>query len=278
MECMKSYLIAGITFDGSCRQKNLKKSIDTLKDLFPRDTSKEEFIYKIQGDYVHHNLLFRIKRILSQWYLERKWRKHKEISSQYFLSLIYLLPKLFYLGILNKKYYIKNINANNALMQKHFYVWKYFLKTEKDFLIVLEDDVIIDKNQEINIYFNKVLNKLEEEDYRMIYIDLAGGLTREQMKIEKNLITNTAPLTELKIFASRTTCAYVINKKTASYFIKKLETDKFLLEAYPIDWVINLLGINMGEENEDYVCIHTEPPIFTHGSVERKFISTIQFS
>lgn len=246
-----------------------------LMELLTENTQANQIIYKWQTKRLQYSLVFLIKRLFSQWYLERRWHIQNGSNIKFFSSFAYLIFRIFKFIIWNKELLNNNVNINNMLVHKHFQLWNHFLNTDQDFMIVLEDDVLIKNNFNTKVYMDQILDRINIESDKIIYIDLAGGLTVDQMKIEKQVNIQSEPLMELNIFASRTTCAYLINKKAVSYFVNVLNGNHASLDLYPIDWIINLIGIIMKKNNEEFLCIHTQPPIFTHGSVDKKFPSTI---
>ena len=268
-------LIAGISFVGSSREDNLRSSTSKLKELFPEKTILNEILYKWQVNPRHYKLPFLTKRLISQWYLERIWHAQNGSNLIIIKSFIYLVYRMLVQLLIRKKQIIQNVNANNMLAHKHFQIWNYFLNSDDKYLIVLEDDVIIHSDGDSIAYMEKILRRVEIENNKAIYIDLAGGLTIDQMKIKKQVNKQTVPLMELNIFASRTTCAYMINREAASFFLNNLNGKTNQLDLYPIDWIVNLLGIKMKKDKVNFLCIHTQPPIFIHGSVDKKFPSSI---
>ena len=275
MNTLNSILIAGISFVGSSREDNLRSSTSKLKELFPEKTILNEILYKWQVNPHHYNLFFLSKRLISQWYLERNW--HSQNGSHLIIvkSFIYLIYRMLVQLLVRRKNLIQNVNSNNMLTHKHYQIWNYFLNSDDKYLIVLEDDVIIHSDGDSIAYMEKILRRVEIENNKAIYIDLAGGLSIDQMKIKKQVNKQTVPLMELNIFASRTTCAYMINRDAASFFLNNLNGKTNQLDLYPIDWLVNLLGIKMKKNKVNFLCIHTQPPIFIHGSVDKKFPSSI---
>lgn len=275
MKLLNSILIAGISFVGSSREDNLRSSTSKLKELFPEKTILNEILYKWQVNPRHYKLFFLSKRLISQWYLERIWHAQNGSNLIIIKSFIYLVYRMLDQLLVGRKILIQNVNSNNMLTHKHYQIWNYFLNSDDKYLIVLEDDVIIHSDGDSIAYMEKILRRVEIENNKAIYIDLAGGLTIDQMKIKKQVNKQTVPLMELNIFASRTTCAYMINREAASFFLNNLNGKTNQLDLYPIDWIVNLLGIKMKKDKVNFLCIHTQPPIFIHGSVDKKFPSSI---
>lgn len=275
MRLVNSILIAGISFEESSRKENLRSSVSKLKGLFPDKTIFNEIIYKWQVNNRHYNLIFLGKRLISQWYLERIWHAQNGSNLIIIKSSIYLVYKMIFQLLLRRKELIQNVNSNNILTHKHYQIWNYFINSDNKYLIVLEDDVIIYNDDDSMAYMEKILRRVEIENNKVIYVDLAGGLTIDQMKIKKQVNEQSEPLMELNIFASRTTCAYMINREAASFFLNYLNGRTTHLDLYPIDWIVNFLGIKMKKDKVNFLCIHTQPPIFTHGSVDGKFPSSI---
>jgi hypothetical protein len=272
---LHGFIVAGITFEESSRKDNLSSSMARLKELLPENVRANQIIYKWQTEDRKYSLVFLIKRLFSQWYLERTWHFQNGSNLNFFTSFAYLIYRVFKFMIWNKKLLNDNVNINNILAHKHYQIWNYFLNSDEDFMIVLEDDVQVQNNFRTKTVMNQILDRINLENDKIVYIDLGGGLTVEQMKIEKQVKIELEPFMELSILSSRTTCGYLINKKAASYFVNVLNGKQAKLDLYPIDWIINLIGIIVKKKHEEFLCIHTQPPIFSHGSVDKKFPSFI---
>ena len=199
MKLLNSILIAGISFEGSSREDNLRSSTSKLKELFPEKTILNEILYKWQVNPRHYKLPFLTKRLISQWYLERIWHAQNGSNLIIIKSFIYLVYRMLVQLLVRRKILIQNVNSNNMLTHKHYQIWNYFLNSDDKYLIVLEDDVIIHSDDDSTAYMEKILRRVEIENNKVIYVDLAGGLTIDQMKIKKQVNKQTEPLMELHV-------------------------------------------------------------------------------
>jgi GR25 family glycosyltransferase involved in LPS biosynthesis len=162
-----------------------------------------------------------------------------------------------------------------SLNLKHRTALGRFLMSPANLCIVLEDDAIPIPTTS---HLIELLTKLtDEEKNRHLYIDLGGGCRLNYCSYSG--ITSHVVLLEHRLYdvinpSSRTTCAYLVNKSFAEYFLTL-----FPQPFAPIDfeYLFCLQTIHKsGTQNLRNQWL--DPPAFLHGSQEYNLQSTVQKS
>ena len=140
----------------------------------------------------NYNSLHSLIRDMLIWKTSREWTRYRLYPPQPLLSSI----KKFLKDSI--KIYISEHNSNQTnghkrdaciyqfINDKHISLWKKFLQTDSDFIIIFEDDVIF-KNDSIE-KLNILINQISKNNYQQpLYIDLAGGCFIEALQIDRLL-------------------------------------------------------------------------------------------
>ena len=131
-------------------------------------------------------------------------------------------------------------------------------------LIVLESDAAIHEDSLIQL--DEIINVLLKNKSNQLYLNIAGGLTYQQIGIQQIAKKTYNSMDYFEIPVSNTSCAYAVTERFIRKFIAFVETNCEVL-GYGIDWVFNSYFLN----NEDQViCIHSNPPALLHGSFTGK--------
>ena len=116
-----------------------------------------------------------------------------------------------------------------GIIASNYTAWKNFLKTDKDILILFEDDVKISKN--IKHFLNKYIDELPEDwDIFSFYIpeDVKYFYNPTEMNLEnKSFIC--------KSYTNHCIAAYMISRSGAEKAIRDIETNGI---SAPADWYI----------------------------------------
>jgi len=156
----------------------------------------------------------------------------------------------------------KHIRIESLVTQKHIRAWRHFIKSEKEILIVFEDDAICKKDTEGRL--KNLLEKLNNFNLDNIFIDLAGGY-----KIKEIIPSTKIKKIEDKFFIiegiyTNTACSYLINRNLILKLFEEYQKSK-LHNSLPIDHLINKLGLRINR-SLNTSSIHYSKPLFTHGS------------
>lgn len=230
-------------------------------------------IYK-QNKNLKIKLSLKNKLIISRIYFLRIYYdfKHKnEFSFKFSLLLLRRLIRLnnsiFNLIFQNNNKTIKTfkrLKIENIVTGKHIKAWEDFLKSNKQIMIVFEDDAICKKDTERRL--KDLLVRMQSINYENIYIDLAGGFNPYNI-IPKRKIQNTNDeLLLVEGIYTNTACSYLINQNLAKLLYKEYQKTK-LNKSFPIDHLINKLAMEVNK-SQNIFSIHFHNPLFTHGSFE----------
>ncbi len=142
--------------------------------------------------------------------------------------------------------------AEASLFLKHLAAWKLFASTQSiNWALVAEDDIIF-KDDSLS-RLNELIAALPGQ---IDYVDLAGGAGLKPEPAFRWLSPEIEGLYLIDPPSTRTTCAYLINRK----FVEKMLSTSHQ-PGMPIDWYIAYL-MQVYSAKTCWI----EPPIFIHGS------------
>jgi GR25 family glycosyltransferase involved in LPS biosynthesis len=153
--------------------------------------------------------------------------------------------------------------AEISLYHKHISLLHHFIKSSYDYMLIMEDDLIIKKSafssiQEIidNCYFS--------------YADLAGGCNLTLKGYRSS--SYTSPSNKFSTYivpwnTSRTTCCCIVSRQFAYQFLFS-DIYHYVL---PIDWIYSLVL----QRNPHQACLWVEDLEMLHGSKQGFYKSSI---
>ena len=225
-----------------------------------------------QKNYIKTKFTLKDKLKLSRIYFLRTFynlRHKKEVSFYfYFLllkSFIYLISSTIKLFLKNKNHTIKtyqHIKIEEIVAQKHIKAWKHFLKSNKEIMVIFEDDAVCQEDSEIRLI--DCFNKLKNFDFDNFFIDFAGGLDPNHVIPKRKIKKSNYEFIIVKGLYTNTACSYLINRKLVKKLYKEFQKSK-LNYFFPIDHLINKLGLKINR-TKNLFSIHIHNPLFTHGS------------
>jgi hypothetical protein len=158
------------------------------------------------------------------------------------------------------------------LSAKHELAWRSAYEDAVDVLVVLEGDALPHDDSVVALR-NAVVPALRRSDAATVYLDLAGGLSRRELRITTDHVDGMDGLLRVRRPATNTACAYVLGRAV----LEELASSTILVPQtalLPADWMINRFFINAREGA--VVCLHTDPPALTHGSMSGATPSSIR--
>ncbi len=228
-------------------------------------------IYK-QKKELKINLSLKYKLIILRIYFLRIYYdlKHKnEFSFKFyyllFKRLIKLNKSIFSIILQNSNKNIvtlKHLKIESIVMQKHVKAWEHFLKSNKQLMIIFEDDAICKKDTERRLI--DFLRRLKNIDYENIYIDLAGGLNLYDVIPKRKIKKTNDEFLLVNGIYTNTACGYLINQNLTRLLYEEYQISK-LNKSFPIDHLINKLALKINRSRKIF-SIHFHKPLFTHGS------------
>ena len=214
---------------------------------------------------------------LASWELSREWAKHREITNKLLLiDFLFLIKKEFIKYILKpeiSKEWLNTCTKELFLSEKHLKAFTLALEDKADYLLVFESDTVFKKDSIDKI--SALLDNLETTNKIPTYIDLAGGIQINELKIDKLELKKDKDFRYYKKPVTNTTGCYLVNQGQLKIFNNYLATTP-MLRYIAADWLLNklfMLQIKTGIISE---CRHANPPFFNHGSVTGEFQSSIQ--
>jgi hypothetical protein len=140
-----------------------------------------------------------------------------------FLQLYVFLPREI---IQSKSRLAKKHQIEFLLSMKHFFGWMQLLNSDCQAMITFEDDVLIDSTESIK-NVSELLKELggfdsanhSDHGNAFDYLDLAGGISFEDMEIESNFLNGYA----YNGITGNTLCCYFANRR----LIERLVCDVF---------------------------------------------------
>lgn len=173
----------------------------------------------------------------------------------------------------NREFYwakkIKNLNYNCdikfrdlkkseiSLIYKHLDIYAKISKSDYEYALVLEDDVIFHENflNKIDLIFNET-----NSNFDLIFLGNGCGL-----RINPSIVNPLKLCYKKSHPASKCTDSYLISKKAAKIFLDNLRNI-----CLPIDFELNYFMFKY-----DMVVYWAEPPIFEQGSQNGVFSSSL---
>ena len=151
-------------------------------------------------------------------------------------------------------------DSNLSLNLKHREAWFKLLKSDDQFAIVMEDDVIFKENSLRQI---KKLITILPDDYD--YIDIGGGSGLNANYCQQYIQDYRIPNIFRLIYPStRTTCAYIIHRRLAQKLIACEIPILFPID-FQLTYLFNLFGSSIG---------WVEPSLVLHGSETGHYASS----
>jgi hypothetical protein len=105
---------------------------------------------------------------------------------------------------------------------------------------------------------------------KLLYIDLAGGFTREELRIDNIVSFERNGFTYFEPAATNTSCAYLLSRATVCSFCATLRQFPYF-HWISIDWMVNAILMDHIKRAKTILCMHANPPILKHGSVTGEY-------
>jgi hypothetical protein len=169
----------------------------------------------------------------------------------------------------------QQIPAARANTGKQIRAWQYALDTDWDFLLVVEDDVVLNDGYvalagQISAYLQKASLG------RPIFASLADAYSAEQLGIGSLIERREAGLIFFKRPVSNTAAAYLANRSLLSAFLNEINA-RPSLQRIPVDWMINEMFMTGAWLRKQKIeCFHSENGIFVNRSLKGTIRSQIQ--
>jgi GR25 family glycosyltransferase involved in LPS biosynthesis len=171
---------------------------------------------------------------------------------------------------------LKKLSAIEVVhSDEHVRAWTTFIQSDAEFLICFEDDAVfkMDSSQRV---FDLIHQLSESVGSGPIYIDLAGGVLLDDLKIDKLESNHDASFRYYSKPVTNTACVYLMNRSLILLFHSILAQRPWL-RLIQVDFMMNKLFMILEELEIEVKCMHAEPTIFKHGSATGEYSSTLEF-
>ena len=230
------------------------------------------------GEQPHGSLMTLLREVLNlkiNW----EWTRYRQLKP-IFLPWIFLgfvtstIMKFCFSPAKLKK--LKKLSAIEVVhSDQHVRAWTTFLQSDAEFLISFEDDAIFKEDSSQRI-FDLINLLLKSKGSVPIFIDLAGGVKLNDLKIGKLESKHDANFRYYSKAVTNTACVYLMNRSLIKNFHSILAQRPWL-RLLQVDFMMNKLFIIMEEMEITTECMHAEPSVFGHGSATGEYASSLDF-
>jgi glycosyl transferase family 25 len=230
---------------------------ELLKKRMANEVEEKEFIIsdKLKIYILHYKKL-----------IERKEHIKKELNKHF---LTYQFYEKYDKEELTKEdlslFSTRLRDSEKSLLCKHIYVYREMIQNNDDYILMFEDDVVLDENfnQKLNTYLKELPN-----DWDMLFIGSGCNLHIPKNEIKKDVFIYKK---SHKNGSTRCTDSYLIRKKCAQNIINIINNTKNYHISKPADWWLNDMLRNI--DANVYWC---EPTIVKQGTQNNIFKSSIR--
>ena len=162
----------------------------------------------------------------------------------------------------------------SVLVDKHVLAWSKAVDLNSDWLLVLEDDALLDDETEVRL---RQFFAHELDTYRsnmLVYCDLAGGYDPLLLLPRYATLDSYAGCWTLSHVRTNTICSYLVSRPLLSCWLTMIRRYP-LLRQLPADHLINVASILSKRCRTGCICLHWAEPFFRHGSFLEGFTSTV---
>lgn len=159
----------------------------------------------------------------------------------------------------------KRVSVARAVSAKNIRAWKKLLSEGWDFLIVVEDDVVLsaESGKEIEAVADTLVS-LNPSD--RVFASLAKALSIDDIGASTLVTKQTDTLTWFSKPVTNTAGAYMVSRGLAEAFVSQISRHR-LLAQNPADWILNHLFMRLHRQRRPITCFHTREGIFVNRSL-----------
>ena len=199
----------------------------------------------------------------------RRWEKYRKLKPTFYVIYwISWIVDAIQKYLFNHSYAEKRrtqLYIDKVITAKHIRAWELFVESGNDLLVVFEDDILFSMDYPAIHHLLTQQIFVDMVGDASLYVDLAGGFSFNQLHVQKLEMQYENGIRHFCKPVTNTACGYIINTPLARYFLKLL--DKHPSVKYlTIDFLMNNLFIELGQDGINCRCMHFDPPLFEHGS------------
>ena len=159
----------------------------------------------------------------------------------------------------------KRVSVARAVSAKNIRAWKRAIEEDWDYLLVLEDDVVLADTSTAEIKaVSEVLSSTSPGD--LLFASVAKALSVEDLGATELATETTDTLTWFEKPVSNTAAAYILSRGLADAFFQEVTSHR-VLAANPADWILNHLFMRFHRRGVRIASFHTKEGIFVNRSI-----------
>ncbi len=159
----------------------------------------------------------------------------------------------------------KRVTVAAVVSAKNIRAWQRMVDEGWDYLLAVEDDVVLAAGAEKEIA--AVLAELSSRERSdLLFASLAKAVTIEQLGARELITEQTENLTWFSRPVSNTAAAYLLSRSLAEAFLEELTRHR-VLTVNPADWILNHLFMRFERRGISISCFHTKEGIFVNRSI-----------
>jgi hypothetical protein len=159
----------------------------------------------------------------------------------------------------------KRVSVARAVSAKNIRAWKEAVRENWDYLLVLEDDIVLADNASAEIAaVADVLSSTHPED--LLFASVAKALSVEDIGATELVTDRSDTLTWFSKPVSNTAAAYILSRGLAEAFVTEVTRHR-VLAANPADWILNHLFMRFHRRGVKVMSFHTKGGIFVNRSI-----------
>ena len=159
----------------------------------------------------------------------------------------------------------KRVSVARAVSAKNIRAWKRAISENWDYLLVLEDDVVLADNAAAEIEaVTEVLSSTSPGD--LLFASVAKAFSVEDIGATGLVTKSTDTLTWFRKPVSNTAAAYILSRGLAEAFVQEVTRHR-VLAANPADWILNHLFMRFHRRGVSIASLHTKEGIFVNRSI-----------
>ena len=159
----------------------------------------------------------------------------------------------------------KRVSVTRALTEKNIRAWQRMLDEGWDYLLVVEDDVVVADGSHTEIT-DAVSALAAHNPSELLFASIARAVSTDDLGATGLVATQSETLSWFLRPVSNTAAAYVVSRALAEAFLVEIITYPFL-RAIPADWLLNRLFMRFHRRGIAIPSFHANQGIFVNRSI-----------
>ena len=159
----------------------------------------------------------------------------------------------------------KRVSVTRALTEKNIRAWQRMLDEGWDYLLVVEDDVVVAEGSEKEIR-DTVVTLSSSNPRELLFASIARAVTTDDLGATGLVVKRSETLSWFSRPVSNTAAAYILSRALAEAFLTEVTSHRFL-RAIPADWLLNRLFMRFHRRGIVIPSFHAKNGVFVNRSI-----------